>query len=283
MLREAVLRYSREIAFAAAQVYAQAAEARGAWDARLEALVVDALLRGEADDARALPGRGARLGQPTTRSSCVVGPTPDAEPGRGRRRDPSQRAARRRASTCSTGVQGDRLVVVLGGVGDPVRTPRGRCVGAVRRRVRSWSVRSWPTCSAPARRPPRPRWPGCGRPPAWPDAPRPVLADDLLPERALAGDALARDAAGPARSTGRCSRRGPRCSRPCRRSSSRPRRSRRPPARCSCTPTPCATGCGGSPRSRGCAPTDPRQALRAAGRAGARPAGRRAVDGRHRL
>src|SRR6478736_303607 len=35
-LREAVLRYSREIAFAAAQVYAEAAEARGAWDARLE-------------------------------------------------------------------------------------------------------------------------------------------------------------------------------------------------------------------------------------------------------
>jgi DNA-binding PucR family transcriptional regulator len=28
--------------------------------------------------------------------------------------------------------------------------------------------------------------------PAWPDAPRPVLADDLLPERALAGDAVAR-------------------------------------------------------------------------------------------
>ncbi|MGH3343291.1 MAG: PucR family transcriptional regulator, partial [Carbonactinosporaceae bacterium] len=50
-LREAVLLYSREIAFAAAQVYAQAAEARGAWDARLEALVVDALLRGEADEA----------------------------------------------------------------------------------------------------------------------------------------------------------------------------------------------------------------------------------------
>jgi DNA-binding PucR family transcriptional regulator len=27
---------------------------------------------------------------------------------------------------------------------------------------------------------------------AWPDAPRPVLADDLLPERALAGDPAAR-------------------------------------------------------------------------------------------
>ena len=47
-LREAVLRYSREIAFAAADVYAAAAEARGAWDARVEAGVVDALVRGHA-------------------------------------------------------------------------------------------------------------------------------------------------------------------------------------------------------------------------------------------
>src|SRR5579863_3954192 len=46
-LREAVLRYTREIAFGAAQVYARTAEARGAWDARLEALVVDSLVRGE--------------------------------------------------------------------------------------------------------------------------------------------------------------------------------------------------------------------------------------------
>src|SRR6478735_4453184 len=45
-LREAVLRYSREVAFSAAEVYARAAEMRGAWDARLEALVVDALVRG---------------------------------------------------------------------------------------------------------------------------------------------------------------------------------------------------------------------------------------------
>ena len=46
-LREAVLVYAREIAFSAAQVYARTAEARGAWDARLEALVVDSLVRGE--------------------------------------------------------------------------------------------------------------------------------------------------------------------------------------------------------------------------------------------
>lgn len=49
-MRESVLVYAREIAFATAQVYAQAAEARGAWDARLEALVVNSLLSGDADE-----------------------------------------------------------------------------------------------------------------------------------------------------------------------------------------------------------------------------------------
>ncbi len=50
-LREAVLTYAREIAFSAAQVYARTAEARGAWDARLEALVVDSLVHGETEDS----------------------------------------------------------------------------------------------------------------------------------------------------------------------------------------------------------------------------------------
>ena len=47
----AVLRYAREVAFATAEVYARAAEVRGAWDARLEALVVDAVLRSDTDEA----------------------------------------------------------------------------------------------------------------------------------------------------------------------------------------------------------------------------------------
>ena len=37
--------FSREIAVAAAEVYARAAEQRGAWDARLEALIVDSTSR----------------------------------------------------------------------------------------------------------------------------------------------------------------------------------------------------------------------------------------------
>ena len=50
VLVEGVLRFGRGIAFAAATAYAGAAEARGTWDARLEALVVDAVVRGPADE-----------------------------------------------------------------------------------------------------------------------------------------------------------------------------------------------------------------------------------------
>ena len=59
-LHLAVLQFSREVAFATAHVYASFAENRGAWDARLEALVVDALVRGERSEE--LSGRAAALG-----------------------------------------------------------------------------------------------------------------------------------------------------------------------------------------------------------------------------
>ncbi|MDQ2755758.1 MAG: PucR family transcriptional regulator, partial [Actinomycetota bacterium] len=70
VLREGVLRYSREIAFGAAEVYARAAEARGAWDARLEALVVDAVVRGEADDS--MQSRATALGWGSVAGVTVV-------------------------------------------------------------------------------------------------------------------------------------------------------------------------------------------------------------------
>ena len=46
LLVEGILRFGREIAFAAARVYASAAENRGSWDRRLEALVIDNLVSG---------------------------------------------------------------------------------------------------------------------------------------------------------------------------------------------------------------------------------------------
>ena len=186
VLREAVLRYSREIAFAAAQVYAQAAEARGAWDARLESLVVDTLLRGEADDS--LRSRAAALGWGNHDSVVViVGQTPDAEPEAVV--DEIRRTARASHLDVLTGVQGDRLVAILGGAGDSVRATRhlvaqfGDGPVVIGPTVPDLLAAGHSAAAAVA---------GLLAAPAWPDAPRPVLADDLLPERALAGDAVAR-------------------------------------------------------------------------------------------
>lgn len=186
-VREAVLRYSREIAFAAAQVYAQAAEARGAWDARLESLVVDALLRGEADDS--LRSRAAALGWGVHDSVVVVvGQAPDAEPETVV--DNIRRAAKAHHLDVLTGVQGDRLVAILGGSREPVRAARhlvaqfGPGPVVVGPTVPDLLAAGDSAAAALS---------GLRAAPAWPDAPRPVLAEELLPERALVGDALARD------------------------------------------------------------------------------------------
>ena len=196
-LREAVLRYSREIAFAAAQVYAQAAEARGAWDARLEALVVDALLRGEADET--LRSRVAALGWRTARPVIVVagvapplGPPasgPDAEEAV----DRLQRTARACGLDVLADLHGERLVAILGGTDAVTDAPED----ALRPLVGHFGA--GPVVIGPpvddlvdASRSAAAALAGLRAAAAWPDAPRPVLADDLLPERALDGDGSAR-------------------------------------------------------------------------------------------
>ncbi|WP_233404341.1 PucR family transcriptional regulator [Actinotalea solisilvae] len=185
-LREAVLRYSREVAFSAAEVYARAAEVRGAWDARLEALVVDAIVRGDADDA--LRSRVAALGWSGHGSTLVlVGTTVD--PLDDVRAAELRRATRRSADDALVGIQGDRLVVVLGGEGDlraaatsllPRFGPGPVVIGPA---VPSLDEAGRSASAALA---------GLAAAAAWPTAPRPVLADDLLPERVLVGDVVAR-------------------------------------------------------------------------------------------
>src|SRR3954463_11972345 len=109
-LRLSVLQFSREVAFATAHVYASFAENRGAWDARLEALVVDALVRGER--SAELSGRAAALGwAASTPIVVLVGATPTGV------NDPHanvRRAARSMRSEGLLGVHADQLVVVLG-------------------------------------------------------------------------------------------------------------------------------------------------------------------------
>lgn len=185
-LREAVLRYSREVAFSAAEVYARAAEVRGAWDARLEALVVDAIVRGDTDDA--LRSRISALGwSGRGQVLVVVGGTTDSLDDVATAE--LRRAARRAAGDTLVGIHGDRLVLVLGGEGDLVAAATGLVgrfgPGPV---VFGGVVPSMGEATASARS----ALAGLAAAPAWPQAPRPVLADDLLPERVLTGDVTAR-------------------------------------------------------------------------------------------
>jgi hypothetical protein len=187
-LRTALLHYSRELAFAAAQIYAQAAESRGAWDARLEAAVVDAILRGEPDEA--LHSRVSALGW--TRPgpvAVIVGSTTEHDPAVMAKA--VHRIGRHTGLDVLVGVQGKRLVVVVGGVEDP--GPAGHALTAA---FGPGPVVIGPAVPelASATRSAAAALAGLRAAPAWPDAPRPVAADDLLAERAIIGDTLAKRA-----------------------------------------------------------------------------------------
>lgn len=183
----AVSRYAREVAFATAEVYARAAEARGAWDARLEALVVDAVLRAETDES--VLSRASALGWAHRRDITVVlGAVPDRRPEADLFEE-VRRAARAAGNDALCAVQGDRLVVLLGDVTDP-----RSAAAAVARLFGPGPVVVGPIAPdlGSAHRSARAAAAGHRAAPGWPDAPRPVLADELLPERALAGDGHAR-------------------------------------------------------------------------------------------
>src|SRR5215469_601736 len=193
-LREAVLTYAREIAFSAALVYARTAEARGAWDARLEALVVDSLVRGETEDS--LHSWASALNWSSSPVTVVVGTIGDEEQDKSGA--PSgvepliedlRAQARRARLDLLAGVHGNRLILVIGGSDDPIAAadrfagrfgPGPVIAGPLVRDLRTASVSARAALAA------------LRAAPAWPDAPRPAGADDLLPERALDGDPDAR-------------------------------------------------------------------------------------------
>lgn len=197
-LREAILQYSRDVAFAAADVYARAAEARGLWDARLEALVVDSILTGESDDE--LPSRIAALGWHGQGESAVLVGTAD----RSVDVDQIRRTARYASADVLIGLQGARLVLVIGRADPALREAAGKPTPETPDFIElatrlGDSFTDGPLVLGPtvptlveASRSARAALAGVAVARSWRNAPRPVHADDLLPERALAGDGLAR-------------------------------------------------------------------------------------------
>ena len=187
----AVLRYGREVAFATAEVYARAAEVRGRWDARLEALVVDAVQRAETDEA--VLSRASAVGWAARGDvAVVVGTAPEeAADERAGVFDAVRHAAHELGMDALCAVQGHLLVVILGGVGTPVKDaeavvdlfgPGPVVVGPVATDLASAHLSARVALGA------------LRAAAGWPDMPRPVCADDLLPERILAGDETARAA-----------------------------------------------------------------------------------------
>ncbi|SDU42781.1 PucR family transcriptional regulator [Gordonia westfalica] len=185
-LTESVLRYGREIGFAAAAIYASAAESRGAWDSRLEALVVDAVVRG--DTGPQLLSRAAALNWDSDAPATVIVGTPPPE------QNVSvplaiHNTARQFDRSALSVVQGSVLVAIVSG---PAR-PTEKFVSALLSHFADAPVVIGPTM------------PNLGSAHAsaaeamsaieavvgWPNAPRPVHSLELLPERALNGDEAA--------------------------------------------------------------------------------------------
>ncbi|GAA4822394.1 PucR family transcriptional regulator [Nocardioides caeni] len=184
-----VVRYGREVAFATAEVYARAAEQRGRWDARLEALVVDAVLRAETDET--VLSRASAVGWIGRGDvAVVVGAAPEEAAG-----SPSsvvdavRRATRGHDLDTLCAVQGHLLVVILGGVQSPEKD-----AGVVAGLFGEGTVVVGPVAAdlRSAHLSARIALDSLRAAVGWPQAPRPVLAHDLLPERIVAGDEAAR-------------------------------------------------------------------------------------------
>lgn len=185
----AVLRYGREVAFATAEVYARAAEVRGRWDARLEALVVDAVLRAETDEA--VLSRASAVGWAARGEvAVVVGTAPEeAASAQSGVFDSVRRAAHELGMDALCAVQGHLLVVILGGVTVPDKDAAAVVslfgegpvvVGPVAVDLAHAHLSAGVALRA------------LRAATGWPEAPRPVCSSDLLPERILAGDETAR-------------------------------------------------------------------------------------------
>lgn len=183
-----IVHYSREIAFVAAAVYARAAEARGAWDSRIEATIVDAVVRAEADES--VTSRASTLGWGSEAPTVVV----IASAPKNLRIDELRRASARLSLDMLAAPQGERLVCIF--AGEALTDPARACdlVTELEPHFASGPVVIGPLAEGLRGAPTSARSAASGyrAARAWPEGPRTLLSNDLLPERALAGDGHAR-------------------------------------------------------------------------------------------
>jgi DNA-binding PucR family transcriptional regulator len=189
-----ILKYSRDLAFTAASSYANAAEARGTWDSRMEASVVDAVVRG--DTGPELLSRAAALNWDTTAPATVVvgipAPGRDGSDGDGGSQRASQDVrdiAAQHGRAALTDVHGPWLVAIVSGQ----LSLTDKFLGDLLNALSDGPVVIGPTAPmlTAAYHSASEAISGMNAVAGWRGAPRPVLARELLPERALMGDASA--------------------------------------------------------------------------------------------
>lgn len=181
-----ILRYSRDLAFAAAASYADAAEARGSWDSRMEANVVDAVVRG--DSGPELLSRAAALNWDTTAPATVVVGIPPS--GQEELAPANVRAiALRHDRAALTDIHGTWLIAVISGR----ISPTDKFLSELLTAFSDGPVVVGPTAPmlSAAHHSAEEAISGMNAVAGWTGAPRPVAARELLPERALLGDTAA--------------------------------------------------------------------------------------------
>jgi DNA-binding PucR family transcriptional regulator len=185
-LTTGILRYSRDLAFTAASAYADAAEARGAWDSRMEANLVDAVVRG--DTGPELQSRAAALNWDATAPATVVVGQPRQE-RIDVASDDVREIAHRHTRSALSDVHGTWLIAIVSGQ----LTQTDKFLRDLIDVFADGPVVIGPTAPTftAAHTSATEALAGMNAVAGWTSAPRPVLARELLPERALLGDASA--------------------------------------------------------------------------------------------
>jgi DNA-binding PucR family transcriptional regulator len=186
-LTTGILRYSRDLAFTEASAYADAAEARGAWDSRMESNLVDALVRGDAGPE--LQSRAAALNWDTTAPATVVVGVPRAE-RIDLAADDVREIAEVHGRSALSDVHGTWLIAIVSGA---ALLPTDKFLRDLINVFADGPVVIGPTSPTftAAHTSATEAIAGMNAVAGWRSAPRPVLARELLPERALLGDASA--------------------------------------------------------------------------------------------
>jgi DNA-binding PucR family transcriptional regulator len=182
-LTAGILRYSRDLAFAAASAYADAAEARGAWDTRMEANLVDAVVRG--DIGPSLQSQAAAMNWDATAPATVVVGSP--QPDRiDLASDDVHAAVKAHGRVALSDVHGTWLVAIVSGH----ISPTDRFLTDLMKVFADGPVVIGPSAAtlAATHYSAVEAISGMHAVSGWSGAPRPVAARELLPERALLGD-----------------------------------------------------------------------------------------------